>query len=350
MRNKVVMDGVRRRGVAGARQLRAPLLFSLAMVAIAAISSGGSAALAASPSGASSAHVLFFSGKLDASQVVGGSASTAKGKAVVRIDTVAQTITTDLSWSGLSGPADRSHIHSGDPGTPTDDKFFHEVLSPEARTVPCGWDGATFAECVPTTGSSHDVLNMSDYIPDPGACPDMQCIVDTAVPNGFFIDMHTQLYPGGEIRGQLTVVPRRPDARVRLGKSGSYLGNNVYNTTARHQSVAGAAPLGGSVAYQVSIQNDAKAFRDRFTVSVTGVVAPGYHVTYLAGGADITSGVVAGTYTTGAVAAGGNTLVTVIVHVGHGAAVGSRSDLMVTVTSFSDPGVSDTVGITARRH
>ena len=248
MRNQVLMDAGQRRGAAGTRQLRTPLLFSLAMFAIATISSGGSAVLAASPGGTSSAHVIFFSGKLDGSQVVGGTPSTAKGTAVVRIDTVAQTVTTDLKWSGLSGPADRSHIHSGDPGTPTDDKFFHEVLSPAARTVPCGWDSATFAECVPTTGSSHDVLSMSDYIPDPGACPDMQCIVDTAVPNGFFIDMHDQLYPGGEIRGQLTVVHRRADARIRVGNSGPYLGNNVYSTTARHQSVSGAARVGGSVA------------------------------------------------------------------------------------------------------
>ena len=349
MRNTVLMDGGQRRGAAGARQLRTPFLFSLAVFAIATISSGGSAALAASPGGTSSAHVIFFSGHLDASQVVGGTPSTAKGTAAVRIDTVAQTITTDLSWSGLSGPADRSHIHSGDPGTPTDDKFFHEVLTPEARTVPCGWDSATFAECVPTSGSSHDVLNIADYIPDPGACPDMQCIVDTAVPNGFFIDMHTQLYPGGEIRGQLTVVRRRPDGRVRLGKSGPYLGNNVYNTTGRHQSISGAASVGGSVAYQVSIQNDAKAFRDRFTVTVSGVFAPGFDVRYLTGAADITTSVDAGTYTTRAVAAGGKTLVTVIVHVGHRAAIGSESELMVTLTSVSDPEVSDTVRITARR-
>ena len=350
MRNKFLMGGGPRYDAAGTRRRRTPLLFSMAMFAIATISSGGSAALAASPDGTSSAHVIFFSGDLNGLQVVGGTPSTATGTAVVRIDTVAQTITTDLAWSGLSGPADRSHIHSGDPGTPTDNKFFHEVLTPEARTVPCGWDSATFAECVPPSGSSHDVLDMADYIPDPGACPDMQCIVDTAVPNGFFIDMHTELYPSGEIRGQLTVVPRRPDARIRLGTSGPYLGNDVYNTTARHQSVSGAAPIGGSVAYQVSIQNDAKAFRDRFTVTVTGVIAPGYHVRYLTGAGDITTGVDAGTYTTRAIAAGGKTLVTVTVHVGHGAAIGSTSELMVTVTSVSDPGVSDTVRFTARRH
>ncbi len=80
------------------------------------------------------AEIITLSGSLDASQVVdgGGSISTATGFGIVTIDTTLFTITTDLSWSGLSGPADRSHLHDAPEGvsrfTPPNDIFFHEIF------------------------------------------------------------------------------------------------------------------------------------------------------------------------------------------------------------------------------
>ena len=56
---------------------------------------------------------ITISGVLDASQVVdgGGSTSTATGFATVVIDDVLRTMTTDLSWAGLTGPTERAHLH-----------------------------------------------------------------------------------------------------------------------------------------------------------------------------------------------------------------------------------------------
>ena len=79
-----------------------------------------------------------------ADQVVpsGGSTSTATGFATVLVDTSLFTITTNLSFQGLTGPADRAHLHDAPEGTPTDFSFEHEVLGLDdtspARTVPCG--------------------------------------------------------------------------------------------------------------------------------------------------------------------------------------------------------------------
>ena len=177
---------------------------SLAVLAVASVGAGVRVTNAASTSSASQPDILIFVGHLDASQVVGGSDSTATGTATIQIDTALKTLTTDLEWSGLSGPADRSHVHSGAEGTPTDDIFFHEVIQEEDRTViPCPWPDSVFENCVPTSGSLHDVLDVSDGY----GCTDFQCLIDTAVPNGFFIDMHTETSPGGEIRGQLVLVP-----------------------------------------------------------------------------------------------------------------------------------------------
>ena len=86
------------------------------------------------------------------------STSTATGFATVTFDTVAQTITTDFSWSGLTGNADRAHLHDAPAGvtrllSPPNDRFFHEVINqvfdsngnPVGSTVdqgfvPCGGD------------------------------------------------------------------------------------------------------------------------------------------------------------------------------------------------------------------
>src|SRR6516162_1355175 len=71
-----------------------------------------------------------FEAMLNAAQVVagGGSTSTATGFATFVFDTSARSITTDLSWVGLTGPTDRGHIHDGSPGALSSDIFFHDVV------------------------------------------------------------------------------------------------------------------------------------------------------------------------------------------------------------------------------
>ena len=115
------------------------------------------------------------------------STSTATGFATVTIDTIAQTITTAFSWTGLSGNADRAHLHDAPPGetlllSPPNDRFFHEVIieqrdalgdpildgmgnavvSVAGGFVPCGgglidpsWD-PTNVGCAPASGSLLD--------------------------------------------------------------------------------------------------------------------------------------------------------------------------------------------------
>lgn len=95
-----------------------------------------------------------------------------------------------------------AHIHSGPEGSPTDDVFFHEVINPVDRTViPCPWD-AVFLDCVPVSGSTHDELDVGDGY----GFPDFQSLVDSAVADGLFLDMHTEKFLKGEIRAQLMLV------------------------------------------------------------------------------------------------------------------------------------------------
>jgi hypothetical protein len=153
------------------------------------------------------ASIDLFSANLDAGQVVagGGSTSTATGFGEVAIDTTLFTITTDLTWSGLSGPADRGHLHNAPAGQVTDFIFEHEILGLSPRTEPCGsWNGSFFINCAPATGSAHDMLQLSAT--DGYGFPDFNSLVTEFQQGNIYLDIHTQLYPGGEIRGQFSEV------------------------------------------------------------------------------------------------------------------------------------------------
>jgi hypothetical protein len=192
------------------------------------------AALSYSPA---QATLIVLSGNLDAAQVVdgGGSTSTATGFATVTIDTTLFTITTDLSWTGLTGPADRAHLHDAPAGQsrfdPPNNNFFHELLDdtsvPIADQVPCGFAGGFLSiGCVPETGSAENVLQLSaddgyaiSATPPATGFPDFAALTDAFVRNGVYIDMHTELYPEGEIRGQLFAPIPEPATLTLLGVS-----------------------------------------------------------------------------------------------------------------------------------
>jgi hypothetical protein len=182
------------------------------------------------------ADLITLNGNLNASQVVdgGGSTSTATGFGTVTIDTTLFTITTDLSWSGLSGPTARAHLHDAPEGQsrliPPNNNFFHELLSdmsvPLSDQVPCGFYVAMAAltACAPATGGAHDVLRLSagqgsDIIEGPGlGFPNFASLTAAFEQDGVYIDMHTQRYPGSEIRGQLRLVTvPEPATLVLLG-------------------------------------------------------------------------------------------------------------------------------------
>jgi hypothetical protein len=146
---------------------------------------------------------------LDSSQPVAGSTSTATGVSVIQIDTASATMTSDIEWSGLTGPADRSHVHSGVKGAPADDLFWNEVISSTYRTVPCPPEITGFSDCVPESAVVHEVEDIGGGTgcdPLTGSA-DVQCIVDTARAGGLFIDVHTAQFVKGEIRGQFYPAP-----------------------------------------------------------------------------------------------------------------------------------------------
>jgi hypothetical protein len=103
--------------------------------------------------------------------------------------------------------------------------MFHELINNSFSLVnevlPSLVDcGGGDVECAPTTGSIHDVLDIANGYDlceqDPSP---FQCIVDHAVPDGFYIDMHTANYDGGEIRGQFKLSPAEVVWSAPMSKS-----------------------------------------------------------------------------------------------------------------------------------
>jgi hypothetical protein len=170
------------------------------------------------------------------------STSTATGFATVTVDTTAQTITTDLTWSGLSGVANRAHLHDAPAGEnrlePPNNRFAHELIQPVETVpgsnvfdgstviggfVPC-FDDPTIVLCAPQSGSLHDVLNLSDgsYFDPTGVYGfvNFSALLSAFQSDGLYLDMHTQLYPGGEIRGQLLAAPVPEPSTIALLAAG----------------------------------------------------------------------------------------------------------------------------------
>lgn len=97
-------------------------------------------------------------------------ASTATGTAVLKFDTTTKIFTVTVTYSGLTGPATSGHVHKGAVGVAGPPVFaFTSLTSPITYTSPAL-----------NSGQEAD-LNANLY----------------------YVNIHSTLYPGGEIRGQL---------------------------------------------------------------------------------------------------------------------------------------------------
>jgi hypothetical protein len=156
------------------------------------------------------------------------------------------------------------------------------------------------------------------------------------------------LFGSGRLRLGAPPVPGpQPDGRIRVGTSGSFIGNNIYNTTGSSQSVTRSAPRGTTITFNVSIQNDG-VDDDHYDVQGAGS-STHYTVKYFDGVADVTSQVVAGTFLTPPMTAGSTHVLTVKVKVKSTAPAGSKVGRLVTITSNDDGTKQDAVKFVAKR-
>ena len=102
------------------------------------------------------------------------------------------------------------------------------------------------------------------------------------------------------------------------------------------------------VEFHLSLQNDGSA-ADKFQLSVDAGSTTMYRIKYYRGSSDITAQVVAGTYQTPSIGAGGKLVITVDVVVKKGATIGSSVTRLVTITSANDNSKVDALKFVAGR-
>jgi hypothetical protein len=145
-----------------------------------------------------------FQATLSGLNEVGPNASPATGFGTVVLNAAQTQITVDESWSGLTAPATASHIHGpGGAGTNAGVIF--------------GFSG------VPAATS--------------GAIPEQIFAINATQVSylfaGFmYMNVHSSTFPGGEIRGQLLLVPE-PSTLALLGLGVGGIALQAYRTRAK---------------------------------------------------------------------------------------------------------------------
>jgi hypothetical protein len=148
-----------------------------------------------------------------------------------------------------------------------------------------------------------------------------------------------------------SVAVRKPDGRIRWGAHGypgrdratnlPFVGNNVYNTTGIAQTaiVKNFNELEGSYySFDISIQNDGNR-PDTFKVKATGTGTAGWTIRYYRGTTNITTAVVAGTFSTSSLVPGATYLIRARMTV----KAGGNVTRLVTIRSVANPTKIDTV-------
>lgn len=154
---------------------------------------------------AAHATVVTFDVVLDGPSESPANASPGTGFGQVDFDSVAHTMRVQVSFSGLTGTTTASHIHAATavPGTGT---IGVATQTPTFVGFPLGVTSGTY-------DNTFDMTLVASYNPtfitgNGGTAAGAEAALFQAVTEGrSYLNIHTSMYPGGEIRGFLTQVP-----------------------------------------------------------------------------------------------------------------------------------------------
>ena len=125
--------------------------------------------------------------------------SVANGRFRARIDEAAGTITYELSYAGLQGDIRQSHIHFGQRGV----NGGISVFLCQTATNPDPTGGAPTCSASPATVTG--TLTAANIIGPTGqgiAATEFAELVRAIRAGVAYVNVHTSVFPGGEIRGQ----------------------------------------------------------------------------------------------------------------------------------------------------
>jgi hypothetical protein len=153
----------------------------------------------------SRAAIYTFDANLDGPSESPPNVSPGTGFADVIFDTTANTMQVDVTFSGLLGPTTASHIHSAtaSPGTGT---AGVATTTPYFVGFPIGVTSGTYNNTLDMTLASS--YNPSFITANGGTAASAEsALLASMLADKAYLNIHTSVFAGGEIRGFLTLVP-----------------------------------------------------------------------------------------------------------------------------------------------
>jgi hypothetical protein len=165
------------------------------------VASAAAATLALTAVSAANAAVVVYSTHLLGSNEVPPNASPATGRARVSIDTVANTLTVRVVFSGLEGPDFASHIHCCTAVPDTGNAGVATTL-PTFTGFPTGVTAGSYLHTFDLTDATS--WNPSFVAASGGTTADAEAALAAGLAAGkSYLNIHSSVFPPGEIRGFL---------------------------------------------------------------------------------------------------------------------------------------------------
>ncbi len=138
--------------------------------------------------------------KLSGYSEVPAVSSAASGRFKAKLDRQAGALTYELSYEGLEGPVRMAHIHIAQAGV------NGGVMVWLCQTTGLFLDPTGLAPTCPASGTVRGVIQAANILPVPGQGVDAMGFDDLLAAmraNAAYVNVHSDRFPGGEIRGQL---------------------------------------------------------------------------------------------------------------------------------------------------
>ncbi|MFT3684571.1 MAG: CHRD domain-containing protein [Phycisphaerales bacterium] len=149
-------------------------------------------------SAVASADVYNWSVHLDGPSESPANGSPGVGFALITWDTVAHTMTLDVTFSGLVGTTTASHIHAAtaSPGTST---AGVATQTPSFTGFPLGVTSGSYLHVFDMTDSAS--YNASFVTANGSVAGAEAALLNAMLTNRAYLNIHSSAFPGGEIRG-----------------------------------------------------------------------------------------------------------------------------------------------------